>query len=50
MHKCDIYHKYVHKNCVGLTKNDKGAFTCPNCEWIHKHNFKKEKLTQIFNV
>jgi len=42
MRNCDICYKYVHGDCVELTKNDKESFTCPNCEQIHKHSFKKK--------
>lgn len=31
MRKCVLCHKYVHEDCVGLTKNDKEAFVCPHC-------------------
>ena len=34
MRKCDIFYIYVHEDCMRLTKNDEGSFTCPNCEYF----------------
>lgn len=31
MRMCSICSKYVHEECVGLTKFDKELFTCPDC-------------------
>lgn len=40
MRKCDTCYKYVHEECVGLTEEDKGPFTCPNCDSYAKANFR----------
>lgn len=31
MRCCNLCNRYVHEECVGLTKKDKGAFVCPEC-------------------
>lgn len=31
MRRCSVCSQYVHEECVGLTKEDKEIFICPNC-------------------
>lgn len=31
MRLCCVCYQYVHEECVGITKNDKGIFKCPKC-------------------
>lgn len=31
MRMCNLCGKYVHEECVGLTKGDKDVFVCPQC-------------------
>ncbi|KAJ8965827.1 hypothetical protein NQ314_003894, partial [Rhamnusium bicolor] len=34
MRLCSVCARYIHEDCVGLTKADKGIFICPLCEEI----------------